>query len=67
MVETEVSNGIGRIRIKVTQQAKKEVCEFTVEVGAATGEQMQAIEDIAWESVRRMVEDRNSLGFTTDA
>jgi len=56
------------VRVKITQQAKKDVCEFTIKVAQdTTDEQMQEREKIAWESVDRMIAERTKRGFITDA
>jgi len=53
MLATEGSNG--RIRINVSTSVKGIVtCEYTVEVGDASQEQMDARIEIAWDSVDKM-------------
>ena len=66
-IDTEAGSSIARVRIKITQQAKKEVCEFTVEVALGTSdEQMHELEQICWCSADRMIVERNKRGFVTD-
>ena len=59
MTMTENSNG--RIRINVSQSVKGvETVEFTIEVGDATDEEMCNRKEMAWFTVDRMREERDS-------
>lgn len=65
MTTTDIEAEEVPIRIKITQQAKKDVCEFSVKPGDRTDHQMREHEDIAWASVDRMIQERNKRGFVT--